>query len=162
MANITLPWSMVTDTMNNIKANGVHVDDNFNTLLDGVNSNFAKDGSDIMQGDLQMNTNRIVQLAAGINPGDGVNLKQLTDTFANIKIGSKTQAGIVQVGDNINVENGVISANIAVDAGDTGQVTLGRTNTIANAAVIAVRKTALVTTLPPSLEEGTIYYVYAV
>ena len=161
MSQITLPWSCVTDTTNNIKANGVHVDDNFNTLLNGVNAKFSLDGTDPMQADLDMNTHKITHLVAGTQNGDAVNKKQMDDAIAAIGLATKSRTGSVQVGDNIDVdENGVISVPDATTA-EKGVVQLGRTNTIANAAAKAVRTTIITNTVPVTGEDGVIYFVYA-
>lgn len=161
MSQITLPWSCVTDTTNNIKANGVHVDDNFNTLLNGVNAKFSLDGTDPMQADLDMNTHKITHLVAGTQNGDAVNKKQMDDAIAAIGLATKSRTGSVQVGDNIDVDaNGVISVPDATTA-EKGVVQLGRTNTIANASTKAVRTTIITNTVPATGEDGVIYFVYA-
>lgn len=162
MSQISLPWSMVSDTTNNIKANGVHVDDNFNTLLNGVNAKFSLDGSDPMQADLDMNTHKITHLVAGTNNGDAVNKKQLDDAIAEIGLATTSRTGSVQIGSNVDVDaNGVISIPDATTT-TKGVVQLGRSNTIANAAVKAVRPTILTNTVPTTGEDGVIYFVYAI
>ena len=161
MSQITLPWSCVTDTTNNIKANGVHVDDNFNTLLNGVNSKFSLDGSDPMQADLDMNTHKITHLVAGTQNGDAINKKQLDDAIEGIGLATTSTTGLVQVGTNIDVDQyGIISIK---DASTTakGVVQLGRTNTINNAATVAVRQTVVTNTVPATGEDGVIYFVYS-
>lgn len=161
MSQITLPWSCVTDTTNNIKANGVHVDDNFNTLLNGVNAKFSLDGSDPMQADLDMNTHKITHLVAGTQNGDAINKKQLDDAIEGIGLATSSTTGLVQIGTNIDVDaNGVISVK---DASTTakGVVQLGRTNTINNAAAVAVRQTVVTNTVPATGEDGVIYFVYS-
>lgn len=161
MSQITLPWSMVSDTTNNIKANGVHVDDNFSTLLDGVNAKFSLDGSDPMQADLDMNTHKITHLVAGTQNGDAINKKQLDDAIADIGLATTSRTGSVQIGSNIDVDaNGVISVPDATTS-EKGVVQLGRTNTIANAATKAVRSTIITNTVPTTGEDGVIYFVYA-
>lgn len=161
MSQITLPWSCVTDTTNNIKANGVHVDDNFNTLLNGVNAKFSLDGSDPMQADLDMNTHKITHLVAGTQNGDAINKKQLDDAIEGIGLATTSTTGLVQVGTNIDVDQyGIISIK---DASTTakGVVQLGRTNTINNAATVAVRQTVVTNTVPATGEDGVIYFVYS-
>ena len=161
MSQITLPWSCVTDTTNNIKANGVHVDDNFNTLLNGVNAKFSLDGSDPMQADLDMNTHKITHLVAGTQNGDAINKKQLDDAIEGIGLATTSTTGLVQVGTNISVDQyGVISIPDATTL-EKGVVQLGRTNTIANAATVAVRQTVVTNTVPATGEDGVIYFVYA-
>lgn len=162
MSQISLPWSMVTDTTNNIKANGVHVDDNFNTLLDGVNAKFSLDGSDPMQADLDMNTHKITHVVAGVNNGDAVNKKQLDDAIDSIRPATTSTIGLVQIGTNVNVDgNGVISIPTATITSQ-GVVQLGRTNTIGNASTKAVRNTVITNTVPSSGEDGVIYFVYSI
>ena len=161
MSQITLPWSCVTDTTNNIKPNGVHVDDNFNTLLNGVNAKFSLDGSDPMQADLDMNTHKITHLVAGTQNGDAINKKQLDDAIEGIGLATTSTTGLVQVGTNIDVDQyGIISIK---DASTTakGVVQLGRTNTINNAATVAVRQTVVTNTVPATGEDGVIYFVYS-
>lgn len=161
MSQITLPWSCVTDTTNNIKANGVHVDDNFNTLLNGVNAKFSLDGSDPMQADLDMNTHKITHLVAGTQNGDAINKKQLDDAIEGIGLATSSTTGLVQIGTNIDVDaNGVISVK---DASTTakGVVQLGRTNTYDNARTVAVRQTVVTSTVPATGEDGVIYFVYS-
>jgi len=162
MSQISLPWSMVSDTTNNIKANGIHVDDNFSTLLDGVNAKFSVDGSDPMQADLDMNTHKITHLVAGTQNGDAINKKQFDDAIDGFRVATTQTNGVVQIGSNIDVDaNGVISLK---DASTTakGILQLGRTNTIANAAAKAVRTTVVTNTVPTSGEDGVIYFVYAI
>lgn len=162
MSQISLPWSMVSDTTNNIKANGIHVDDNFSTLLDGVNAKFSVDGSDPMQADLDMNTHKITHLVAGTQNGDAVNKKQFDDAIDGFRVATTQTNGVVQIGSNIDVDaNGVISLK---DASTTakGILQLGRTNTTGNAALKAVRTTVITSTVPTSGEDGVIYFVYAI
>lgn len=162
MSQIVLPWSMVGDTTNNIKANGIHVDDNFSTLLDGVNAKFSVDGSDPMQADLDMNTHKITHLVAGTQNGDAINKKQFDDAIDGFRVATTQTNGVVKIGSNIDVDaNGVISLK---DASTTakGILQLGRTNTIANAAAKAVRTTVVTNTVPTSGEDGVIYFVYAI
>lgn len=160
MSQITIPYSMVNDTTNNIRANGVHVDDNFNTLVDGVNSKLSVDGTDLMQANLNMNTHKVTNLLPGTNPGDAINKSQLDAAIGSIGLATTSSAGLVQIGNNVNINSGVISVNDASTSAK-GVVQLGRTNTIANAATAAVRKSIITNTVPTSGEDGVIYYVYA-
>lgn len=162
MSQITLPHSMVQDTVENIKANGVHVDDNFNTLLDAVNGKVDADGSTLMQGNLNLNTHKITNLLAAENDGDAVNKSQMTAAItAATPLGSTTNAGLVQVGSNVNVNNGIISVPDATIS-SKGVIQLGRTNTISNAAAKAVRTCVVTNTVPASGEDGVIYFIYAI
>lgn len=162
MSQITLPHSMVQDTVENVKANGVHVDDNFNTLLDAVNAKVDADGSTLMQGNLNLNTHKITNLLAAENDGDAVNKGQMTSAItAATPLGSTTNAGLLQVSSPITVADGIISVQDATTA-QKGVVQLGRTNTISNAAAKAVRTCVVTSTVPVSGEDGVIYFVYAI
>lgn len=162
MSQITLPHSMVQDTVENVKANGVHVDDNFNTLLNAVNAKVDADGSTLMQGNLNMNTHKITNLLAAENDGDAVNKGQMDAAItAATPIGTTTNAGLLQVGSPVTVNAGVISVQDATTA-QKGVVQLGRTDTIAHASAKAVRTTIITSTVPTTGEDGTIYFVYAI
>lgn len=160
MSQITIPYSMVADTTSNIRANGVHVDDNFNTLVDAVNIKLSVDGTDLMQANLNMNTHKVTNLLAGTNPGDAINKSQLDAAVGSIGLATTSSAGLVQIGNNVNINSGVISVNDATTS-VKGVIQLGRTNTIANAGLPAVRQSIITNTVPTSGEDGIIYYVYA-
>lgn len=161
MSQISLPWSMVTDTLNNLHANGVHCDDNFNTLLDAVNNKVDVDGTSTMAADLSMNSYKITNLLAGTNPGDAVNKYQLDSAISSIPKTSADVFGLAKVGTNITVNDGVISvANATIS--NKGVVQLGKTNTIANANVSAVRNTVITSAVPTQGEDGVIYFVYSI
>lgn len=70
MGVITLPWSMEQDRENQIKANSVHVDDNFNTLLNATNGKLEADGSIVPTADLPMGSHKITGLATPTLNGD--------------------------------------------------------------------------------------------
>ena len=70
MGVITLPWSMVQDQQNQVKANSVHVDDNFNTLLNATNGKLEADGSIVPTADLPMGNHKITGVATPTNSGD--------------------------------------------------------------------------------------------
>lgn len=161
MSQITLDYSMVTDTLNNLHANGLHLDSNFNTLLDAVNNKVDVDGTSTMAADLSMNSYKITNLLAGTNPGDAVNKYQLDSAISSIPKASTGVFGLAKVGTNITVNDGVISVADATIS-NKGVVQLGRTNTIANANVSAVRNTVITSTVPTQGEDGTIYFVYAI
>lgn len=61
---------MEQDRTNKIKANSVHVDANFNTLLEAVNNKIDKDGSTIVTADLPMSNHKVTGLAQPTNSGD--------------------------------------------------------------------------------------------
>lgn len=70
MGNITLPYSMEQDRINQVKANSVHVDSNFNTLLEAVNNKIDKDGTTVATADLPMGNHKVIGLATPENSGD--------------------------------------------------------------------------------------------
>lgn len=161
MSQISLTYSMVTDTTNNLHANGLHVDDNFNTLLDAVNNKVDVDGTSTMAADLSMNSYKITNLLAGTNPGDAVNKYQLDLAISSIPKATDAVLGLVKVGTNVDVADGIISIKDATTT-QKGVLQLGRTNTIANANAPAVRNTVITSTVPTSGEDGVIYFVYAI
>lgn len=61
---------MEQDRANKIKANSVHVDANFNTLLQAVNNKIDKDGSTVPTADLPMGNHKVTGLAQPTNSGD--------------------------------------------------------------------------------------------
>ena len=161
MSQISLEYSMVTDTLNNLHANGLHLDSNFNTLLDAVNNKVDVDGTSTMAADLSMNSYKITNLLAGTNPGDAVNKYQLDSAISSIPKTSADAFGLAKVGTNITVNDGVISVSDATTS-SKGVVKLGRTNTIANANTVAVRNTIITSTVPTQGEDGVIYFVYSI
>lgn len=161
MSQISLDYSMVTDTLNNLHANGLHLDSNFNTLLDAVNNKVDVDGTSTMAADLSMNSYKITNLLAGTNPGDAVNKYQLDSAISSIPKVSTGTFGLAKVGTNITVNDGVISVSDATTS-NKGVVKLGRTNTIANANVSAIRNTVITSTVPTQGEDGVIYFVYSI
>lgn len=161
MSQISLTYSMVTDTTNNLHANGLHVDDNFNTLLDAVNNKVDVDGTSTMAADLSMNSYKITNLLAGTNPGDAINKYQLDTAIASIPKATDAVLGLVKVGTNIDVADGIISIKDATIS-QKGILQLGRTNTTTAAGTPAVRNTVITSTVPTQGEDGVIYFVYAI
>lgn len=162
MANITLPWAMERDRIEQIKANSVHIDDNFNTLLNAVNNKLDKDGSTAPTSNLVMNNHKITGLALATDGGDATS-KGYVDSAISAKTqpATKDSFGVVKVGSGINVASGVISVSEA-STSSAGTVKLGKTDTITNAATKAVRQTILTNTVPTSGEDGVIYFVYSI
>lgn len=161
MSQISLTYSMVTDTINNLHANGLHVDDNFNTLLNAVNNKVDVDGTSVMSADLSMNSYKITNLLAGTNPGDAINKYQLDTAISSIPKASTSTHGLVKIGTNITVADGVISIpDASISA--KGILQLGRTDTVAHAGNAAVRNTVITSTVPTSGDDGVIYFVYAI
>lgn len=157
-----LPYSMEQDRIEQVKANSVHVDDNFNTLLNAVNNKIDKDGTMTITGDIPMNSHKITTLATPTASGDAAT-KGYVDS-AIISASAPATAGTlgpVMIGTNVNVDvDGTISIPTATTSSE-GVVQLGRTNTTANAAVSAVRNTVITNTIPVTGTDGVIYFVYA-
>ena len=79
MGVITLPYSMEQDRLNQIKANSVHVDANFDALLNATNNKLEKDGSIIPTADLSMGSHKITNLGAATADGDAVSQGWVND-----------------------------------------------------------------------------------
>lgn len=100
MGVITLPWSMEQDRENQIKANSVHVDDNFNTLLNATNGKLEADGSIVPTADLPMGSHKITGLATPTLNGDAatkgyVDSRDSTLDATYVKLtGAQTVAGV--------------------------------------------------------------------
>lgn len=162
MANTTLPWSMEQDRINQVKANSVHVDDNFNTLLNAVNNKLDKDGTTIPTADLAMGNHRITGLALATDSGDATSKGYVDSAItAKTQLATKNSTGVVQIGSNIDVNNGVITVPLATTE-SSGAVQLGKTNTISDASTKAVRETVLTNSVPTTGEDGVIYFVYSI
>lgn len=73
MGIITLPESMERDRQDGIKANSVHVDNNFDTLLTAVNRKLEIDGSIVPTANLSMGSHKITSLATPTLSGDATN-----------------------------------------------------------------------------------------
>ena len=162
MSVITLPWSMEQDRINQIKANSVHVDDNFNTLLNAVNNKLEKDGSVVPTADLPMGSHKITGLATPTASGDAATKGYVDSAITTASApATTTTPGHVIVGANINVDGiGTISVPTATTSAP-GVVQLGKTNTTANAEVSAVRNTVITNTIPVTGDDGVIYFVYS-
>lgn len=162
MAVITLPWSMEQDRINQIKANSTHVDDNFNTLLNAVNGKLEADGSILPTADQSWNGHKITNLATPTVSADAATKGYVDTAINNASVPATTStAGHVVVGANINVDGaGKISVPVATTSA-AGVVQLGKTDTIANAAVSAVRNTVISNSIPATGEDGVLYFVYS-
>ena len=160
MSVITLPWSMEQDRIAEIKANSVHVDDNFNTLLNGVNGKLDLDGTSSPTADISWNSRKITNLATPTASGDAAT-KGYVDTKTTPTPATAGQLGQVKIGSNVTVDaNGVISIADATTS-TKGVVQLGQTDTTAHAAVEAVRATVVTNSIPATGTDGVIYFVYA-
>lgn len=163
MGVITLPWSMEQDRINQIKANSVHVDDNFNTLLAAVNNKLEADGSILPTANLPMGGYKITNMATPTASGDAATKGYVDSKITAAKVTATTSSlGQVIIGNNISVDSsGKISVANATAAGNTGVVTLGNTDTISNAQTVAVRMSSITNAVPSTGVNGTIYFVYA-
>lgn len=145
MGVITLPWSMEQDRENQIKANSVHVDDNFNTLLNATNGKLEADGSIVPTADLPMGSHKITNLAAPTLNGDAatkgyVDSRDSTLDATYVKLsGAQTIAGVKTFSSKIT---GSISGNCDGNAGTvtngvytTGNQTIGGTKTFSGTIV---------------------------
>ena len=161
MSVITLPWSMEQDRINQIKANSTHVDDNFNTLLNAVNGKLDLDGTSTPTADISMGTHKLTNVATPTANGDAATKGYVDSAItSNTKTATASVLGQVKIGDNVDVEaDGTISIADA-STSDKGVVQLGKSDTIANAAVEAVRSCVLTNSLPGTLTDGVIYFVY--
>ena len=92
MGLITLPESMERDRQNNIKANSVHVDNNFNALLNAVNNKIDKDGTMTITGNIPMSGHKITGLGTPTMSGDAATLGWVND-YACMLAGSQTISG---------------------------------------------------------------------
>lgn len=163
MGAITLPYSMEQDRINQVKANSVHIDDNFNTLLGAVNGKLDADGSTPATNNLPMGGYKVVNLGTPTSSGDAATKGYVDNAITAVKVAATTsRLGQVIIGNNISVDtSGKISVATASNAGDTGVVQLGKTDTISNASQALVRKTVITNSVPSSGEDGVIYFVYA-
>lgn len=163
MGAITLPYSMEQDRINQVKANSVHIDDNFNTLVNAVNGKLDADGSTTATNNLPMGGYKVVNLGTPTSSGDATTKGYVDSAITAAKVvATKSRLGQVIIGSNISVDaSGKISVATASNAGSTGVVQLGKTDTTANASQALVRKTVITNSVPSSGEDGVIYFVYA-
>lgn len=92
MGVISLTYSMETDRLAGIKANSVHVDANFNTLLNAVNTKLENDGSILPIADLPMNNHKLTGVATPTLSGDAAT-KGYVDQNACMLAGAQTVTG---------------------------------------------------------------------
>ena len=102
MAKIALPYTMEQDRIANIKANSIHVDANFNTLLQAVNNKIDRDGSIVPSANLSMGNNKIVGLATPTNSGDATTkgyvdalITELRTSITQVKAQATTNANTI-------------------------------------------------------------------
>lgn len=157
-----LPYSMEQDRIEQIKANSVHVDDNFNTLLNAVNTKLEKDGSIVPTADLPMGSHKITGLGTPTANADAATKGYVDTAITNASAPATTSTpGHVIIGANIDVDaSGKISVTTATTS-TPGVVELGKTDTTANAAIEAVRSTVITNTIPTTGTDGVIYFVYS-
>ena len=161
MSVITLPWSMEQDRINQIKANSTHVDDNFNTLLNAVNNKLEKDGSVLPTADQSWNGHKITNLAVPTQSADAATKGYVDTAVSNASVpATTTTLGNIIVGSNISVDSaGEISVADASTSAK-GVLQLGKTDTIANAELSAVRKCSVTNAVPATPEDGVVYFIY--
>ena len=153
---------MEQDRIEQVKANSVHVDDNFNTLLNAVNNKIDKDGTMTVTADIPMNNHKLTTVATPTASGDAAT-KGYVDTQITTASAPATTStpGHVIVGTNIDVDaSGEISVATATTS-IAGVVQLGKADTSANAAVIAVRTCSITNSIPSTGTDGVIYFVYS-
>lgn len=92
MGVISLPQSMERDRQDGIKANSVHVDENFDTLLNAVNRKLEIDGSIVPTADLPMGSHKITGLATPTASGDAAT-KGYVDSNACMLASAQTISG---------------------------------------------------------------------
>lgn len=152
MGVITLPWSMEQDRINQIKASSVHVDDNFNTLLNAVNKKLEADGSITPTANLPMGGYKITNMGSPTVSGDAATKGYVDSAISAAKIAAtKERMGQVIIGDNISV-----------DASGKISVTLGKTDTTTNAQAVAIRACVFTNALPSTGVDGVWYGIYSV
>ena len=92
MGVISLTYSMETDRLAGIKANSVHVDANFSTLLNATNNKLEKDGSIVPTADLPMGNHKLTGVATPTLSGDAAT-KGYVDSNACMLAGAQTITG---------------------------------------------------------------------
>lgn len=118
MGLVTLTYSMETDRLAGIKANSVHVDANFDTLLNAVNAKLENDGSILPIADLSMNNHKLTTVATPTLSGDAAT-KGYVDQNAVMLAGAQTVTGNKDFSGNLtavtqtNTDN---STNVATTA----------------------------------------------
>jgi hypothetical protein len=93
---------MEKDRTNKVRANSVHVDANFNTLLNAVNNKIDKDGSTVPTADLPMGNHKVTGLAQPTNSGDATTkgyvdalVTELRNSIAQVKAQATTNANTI-------------------------------------------------------------------
>ena len=91
---------MEQDRANQIKANSLHVDDNFNTLLNAVNGKLDLDGTSSPTANISMASHKLTNLATPTSSGDAAtkgyvdsNITTLSGTCVKLS-GAQTVAGV--------------------------------------------------------------------
>ncbi len=151
MGVITLPWSMEQDRINQIKANSVHVDDNFNTLLAAVNNKLEADGSILPTANLPMGGYKITNMATPTASGDAATKGYVDSKITAAKVAATTST-LGQV---------IIGNNISVDSSGKISVTLGSTATTSAAQQAGIRPCIFTNSLPSTGVDGVWYGIYS-
>jgi hypothetical protein len=92
MGVISLPANVETDRQNGVKASSVHVQGNFDTLLNAVNRKLEIDGSIVPTADIPMGNHKLTGVAAPVLTGDAAN-KGYVDNYACMLAGAQTVTG---------------------------------------------------------------------
>ena len=99
MGAITLPYSMEQDRINQVKANSVHIDDNFNTLVNAVNGKLDADGSTTATNNLPMGGYKVVNLGTPTSSGDAATKGYVDSAITAAKVvATKSRLGQVIIG----------------------------------------------------------------
>lgn len=70
MSNLSLPYNMITDQQQQVKASSVHVQGNFDALESAVNSRLDLDGSNTPIADISMGSHKLTNVATPTASGD--------------------------------------------------------------------------------------------
>ncbi|MBQ1996944.1 MAG: hypothetical protein II238_00670 [Alphaproteobacteria bacterium] len=70
MSNLSLPYNIIQDQQNQIKASSVHVQGNFDALTSAVNNRLDLDGSNAPTADISMGSHKLTNVATPTVSGD--------------------------------------------------------------------------------------------
>ena len=135
MSVITLPWSMEQDRENQIKANSVHVDDNFNTLLSGVNNKLDLDGTSTPTADISMGGHKLTNLATPTASADATSKGYVDGQLTGFTARNLTFTGTVEATTQATTDNStkVATTEFVIDVLEAiypvGSVYIGTQNT---------------------------------
>jgi len=141
MGVISLTYSMETDRLAGIKANSVHVDANFSTLLNATNNKLEKDGSIVPTADLPMGNHKLTGVATPTLSGDAAT-KGYVDSNACMLAGAQTITGNKSFSGSVSFSNtisGSINGNAATVTNGvytTGNQTINGTKTFGASPIV--------------------------